>query len=155
MSLLLDGLDEVAADRREKCVDAINEFRTEHGLTALTVCSRSEEYQVLKAKISLEGAIMIQPLTAKQVDAYFERFGKCLVGLKQALKKDKALQELAETPLMLSILALAYSGKQAEERRTTKKFSESRFLTRISTECSSAGTEGQAQYTQKARRYIK
>jgi predicted NACHT family NTPase len=115
MLLLLDGLDEAKADSRGKCVDAINQFRKEHGLTSLVVCSRIEEYAALDAKLSLEGAITLQPLTSRQVNAYFERFGKNLAGVKQLLKKDKALQELAETPLMLSIMVLAYKDSKPDE----------------------------------------
>ena len=33
--LLLDGLDEVKLESRTKCVDAINQFRKEHGLPRL------------------------------------------------------------------------------------------------------------------------
>lgn len=115
MFLLLDGLDEVKQDSRAKFIEAINQFRTEHGLTALVVCSRIEEYRSIYMKLSLQGAIALQPLTLKQVNAYFDKFGESLVGVKQLLKKDKVLQELAETPLMLGIMALAYKDKKPEE----------------------------------------
>jgi len=115
MLLLLDGLDEVKADSRAKCVEAINQFRKEYGLTSLVVCSRIEEYSMLDTKLSLQGAITLQRLTSEQINAYFDRSGKSLSSVKQILKKDKALQELAETPLMLSIMALAYKDKNADE----------------------------------------
>ena len=35
--LLLDGLDEVRRESRDKCVDAINKFRKENGLTSIAV----------------------------------------------------------------------------------------------------------------------
>ncbi|MBK9602163.1 MAG: type II toxin-antitoxin system prevent-host-death family antitoxin, partial [Anaerolineales bacterium] len=60
--LLLDGLDEVRQESRAKCVEAINAFRKEHGLTSLAVCSRSQDYADLNAKLSFEGAIEVQPL---------------------------------------------------------------------------------------------
>ena len=115
MLLLLDGLDEVKQTSRAKCVEVINQFRTGHGLTSLVVCTRIKEYSATNTKLSLEGAITLQPLTSKQVNAYFDKFGKSLAGAKQLLKKDKALQELAETPLMLSIVALAYKDTKADE----------------------------------------
>jgi hypothetical protein len=83
------------------------------------VCSRLGEYSALAGKLALEGAITLQPLTPKQINAYFERFAKSLAGVKGLLKKDKALQELAETPLMLSIMALAYKDRQAGELVTS------------------------------------
>jgi hypothetical protein len=110
--LLLDGLDEVRQESRAKCVEAINAFRKEHGLTSLAVCSRSQDYADLNAKLSFEGAIEVQPLTQKQITEFFNRFGKEMVGIKQVLKKDSALREMAETPLFLSIMIMAYQDKQ-------------------------------------------
>jgi len=113
--LLLDGLDEVRQESRAKCVEAINSFRKEHGLTSLAVCSRSQDYADLNAKLSFEGAIEVQPLTQKQITEFFNRFGKEMAGIKQVLKKDNALREMAETPLFLSIMILAYRDKQDVE----------------------------------------
>ena len=109
---LLDGLDEVQQESRAKCVEAINAFRKEHGLTSLAVCSRSQDYADLNAKLSFEGAIEVQPLTQKQITEFFNRFGKEMAGIKQVLKKDTALREMAETPLFLSIMIMAYRDKQ-------------------------------------------
>jgi hypothetical protein len=109
--LLLDGLDEVRQESRAKCVEAVNAFRKEHGLTSLAVCSRSQDYADLNTKLSFEGAIEVQPLTQKQITEFFNRFGKEMSGIKQVLKKDSALREMAETPLFLSIMIMAYRDK--------------------------------------------
>jgi len=113
--LLLDGLDEVRQESRTKCVEAINVFRKEHGLTSLAVCSRSQDYADLNAKLSFEGAIEVQPLTQKQITEFFNRFGKEMAGIKQVLKKDGSVREMAETPLFLSIMIMAYRDKQDVE----------------------------------------
>ncbi len=110
--LLLDGLDEVRQENRAKCVEAINAFRKEYGLTSLAVCSRSQDYADLNTKLSFEGAIEVQPLTQKQITEFFNRFGKEMAGIKQVLKRDSALREMAETPLFLSIMIMAYRDKQ-------------------------------------------
>jgi hypothetical protein len=110
--LLLDGLDEVRQESRAKCVEAINEFRKEHGLTSLAVCSRSQDYADLNTKLSFEGAIEVQPLTQGQITEFFNRFGDEMAGIKQALEKDSGLREMAETPLFLSIMIMAYRNKQ-------------------------------------------
>ena len=129
MLLLLDGLDEVKQDRRAKCVEAINLFKHEHGLTSVVICSRSEEYSLLNTRLSLQGAITIQPLSAKQIEAYFDRFGKSLSSVKQWLHKNPDLGDLAQTPLMLSIIVLAYKGLKPEELlRLTNKEDQRRYL---------------------------
>ena len=118
--LLLDGLDEVRQESRAKCVEAINAFRKEYGLTSLAVCSRSQDYADLNAKLSFEGAIEVQPLTQEQITEFFNRLGKEMAGIKQVLKKDSALREMAETPLFLSIMIMAYRDKQDVEILVSK-----------------------------------
>jgi DNA polymerase III delta prime subunit len=114
--LLLDGLDEVSSNRRrEACVMAINDFRQERGLTPLVVCCRVEEYEALTTRLDLGGAVSLQPLTEKQVDDYLDQAGQELAALRTALKDDSILYELAQTPLMLSIMTLAYRGISVDE----------------------------------------
>ena len=113
---LLDGLDEVAAEHRAACVQAINTYRQDHGLVPLAVCSRVVDYEALAAnKLRLQGAIVVQQLTTQQVAAYLERAGEKVAGIRAALHEDAELHEMLDTPLMLSIVALAYAGKPAAE----------------------------------------
>ena len=113
---LLDGLDEVAPKYRDDCVKAINEFRQEH-LVPLVVCSRVADYEVLTARLRLQGAVLLQSLTPQQIDDYLGGVGEALSPLRETLQDDPTLQELAETPLMLSIMTLAYQGMSAEDLR--------------------------------------
>jgi MFS family permease len=135
--LLLDGLDEVRQESRAKCVEAINAFRKDHGLTSLAVCSRSQDYADLNAKLSFEGAIEIQSLTKGQITEFFNRFGNEMAGIKQALEKDSDLREMAETPLFLSIMLLAYRDKQDVEilvsgdEKTRRKHLFDTYITRM------------------------
>ncbi|HNE06319.1 MAG TPA: NACHT domain-containing protein, partial [Anaerolineales bacterium] len=110
--LLLDGLDELGKESYAKCVGAINQFRREHGLTSVVVCSRSQVYEGINTKLSLNGAIEVQPLTHMQVEEYIDNFGNQLASLRLALQKDTTLRKIAETPLFLSIMIVAYHGKQ-------------------------------------------
>jgi len=112
--LLLDGLDEVKREYREDCVRAINDFRQEH-LVPLVVCSRVAAYQALTTRLRLEGAVLLQPLTPQEVDEYLGRAGIALSAVRETLQHDPTLQELAETPLMLSVMTLAYRGISVEE----------------------------------------
>jgi DNA polymerase III delta prime subunit len=111
---LLDGLDEVADERRADCVDVINGYLNEHSAQAV-ICCRKEEYEALDAKLKLQSAILLQPLTPEQIDGYLERLSPDLNALREALKEDQELREFAKTPLILSIMTLAYLGMPVEE----------------------------------------
>ncbi len=106
--LLLDGLDEVKSEARDKCIVAINDFRQNH-LVPLAVCSRTADYEALAGKLQLQTAITLRPLTSAQIDAYLAGAGIALHAVRATLQHDPVLQELAQSPLILSIMALAYS----------------------------------------------
>jgi MFS family permease len=106
--LLLDGLDEVNAEYREACVKAINNFRNEHGQTQLVICSRITDYEALTTQLKLLEAVLIQALTSEQIDEYLVGAGDERSALRQALKYDTDLQVMAQSPLMLSIMIVAY-----------------------------------------------
>lgn len=119
--LLLDGLDEVTAEHRDACVEAINEYRTiEGGFVPLVVCSRIADYEVLKIKLRLQGAVVIQSLTKLQVDNYLKQIGRPLAAVRAALRDDITLWELMDNPLMLSIVALAYKDTSPAKLRATE-----------------------------------
>jgi hypothetical protein len=115
---LLDGLDEVQAEHRAACIDAINTFRQDHGLLPLAVCSRITEYEAMGLQLRLQGAIVVQPLTRPQVNSYLAQVGHPLAAVRAALQDDPLLWELLDTPLMLTIVTLAYAGQRAEALRT-------------------------------------
>jgi len=111
---LLDGLDEVTPAYQAACVEAINTYRQEHGLVPLVVCSRRSDYFAQTTRVLLDCAVVVQPLTAEQIDGYIASGGEKLAALRLALRDDPVLRELATTPLMLSVLAAAYAGKSIE-----------------------------------------
>jgi hypothetical protein len=113
--LLLDGLDEVKAEQRNACVQALNQFMQTHGTTELIICCRIQDYQALSDRLMLRSAICIQPLTSDQINQYFEQAGKQLDSLKKLLRQDEELQGLATSPLMLSIMSLAYQGSKLKD----------------------------------------
>ena len=123
---LLDGLDEVAPEHRAACVEAINTFRRQHGLVPLAVCCRAADYQALPTRVELSGAVVIEPLSRAQVSTYLKQAGKPLAGVRTALRDDETLWELLDTPLMLSIVTLAYRGRSAAEVRATGSLEERR-----------------------------
>jgi DNA polymerase III delta prime subunit len=112
---LLDGLDEVVTANRSACVAAINAYMESNGVPGLVVCSRLKEYTDLPVRSHVTGAICLQPLTQEQVRDYAARSGNALGGLSAALEKDQVLRTLAETPLMLDVMSMAYRDLPAEE----------------------------------------
>ena len=117
MLLLLDGLDEVKQEYREACVKALNDFRQEHGLTPIVVCSRVADYDVLTTQIKLDlyHAVLLQSLTAEQINKYLEGTGIELLAVRETLSHDATFQELARSPLMLNVMILAYQGISIED----------------------------------------
>jgi len=107
--LLLDGLDEVKEDYQAECVEAINAFAEEFALPGLVVCSRLQEYTALPVRLKLNEAIRLQPLSSDQIDDYVARAGYKVAALQSVLQQDQILQEQAQSPLMLSIMSMAYS----------------------------------------------
>ncbi len=104
---LLDGLDEVDPAHRPACAEAINAFRARHPDMSMLVTARNRDYQALATRLHMDKAIILQPLTEEQIDTYLRRRGGKLDGLRASLAADRTLRELAQTPLMLSIMTLA------------------------------------------------
>ncbi|CAH2572143.1 hypothetical protein PRNO82_01543 [Planktothrix rubescens] len=112
--LLLDGLDEVRGKYREDCVEAINQFMQNYGLTEMVVCSRIKDYQALSNRLQVRGAICVQPLTSEQINQYLDQAGEQLQGVKTLLQQDIAMQEMMKSPLTLSIVSMAYKDISVE-----------------------------------------
>jgi hypothetical protein len=74
-----------------------------------------EEYTRLPARLRLNGAICLNPLTPEQVDAYLQAGGAQLAALRASLQSDDGLAVLAQTPLFLSIMCLAYQDLKPEQ----------------------------------------
>ena len=116
--LLLDGLDEVNAKQRQGCLEAINHFNQDYGQTETVVCSRIKDYEALSTRLQFQSAIYLQPLTLPQIDRYLSTAGAKLAALNTALHTSTTLQELAQSPLMINIMALAYQDITLEQLPT-------------------------------------
>jgi HEAT repeat protein len=118
MAILLDGLDEVNDDRRAAVARLLNEtYLLHYPESVVVVCSRTAEYQPLQAdkrnRLQLRGAVTLQSLTYPQVQHYLDKAGAR--GLRDALDREASLYELAESPLTLSMMVLAYGSLTAVE----------------------------------------
>ena len=110
---LLDGFDEVAVEHRAGCLAAINAYRREHGWVPIVVCSRTAEYEALTERLNVPAAVVVQPLSRGQIATYLESSGEPLAAVREALGANSDLWEMLQTPLMLSIVALAYQHAPA------------------------------------------
>ncbi|HET7463117.1 MAG TPA: NACHT domain-containing protein [Longimicrobium sp.] len=113
--LLFDGLDEVVAERRAACVEAIDAFVHGCGIPGLAVCCRRDEYLELPVQLNVGGAVTLLPLTGEQIDAYVAAAGDGLSGVRSALTENAGLRALAESPLMLNVITAAFAGVPAHE----------------------------------------
>src|SRR5262249_55464840 len=100
---------------RAACMQAINEYHQVHHLVPLVVCCRVNEYMSQVNRLALYRAITIQPLTIEQINEYLMRIGERVASLRIAFQNDPVLQELATTPLMLTILILVYQDSSLDD----------------------------------------
>ena len=98
---LLDGLDEVAQDRRTACVDAIHAYQESRNLGRLAVCCRVAQYAGLP-DLDLRAAIRVEKLTREDVEREICKPG--LEYVRRALESDPELWEVVDTPLWLHVL---------------------------------------------------
>jgi hypothetical protein len=108
LRLFLDGLDEVPAERRAACVEAINEFLREGSPDSVVVCCRFNEYTELPVRLMLNGALRLRTLSRAQIREHLDRAGTRLQVLRSLLERDSSLQVLAQTPFMLSLMIRTY-----------------------------------------------
>ena len=108
---LLDGLDEVKAEQRAACVEAINDFRQSHGLLPLVITSRTNDYESLPKQLQLHGAIFVRPLSYEHVNGYLNDLGPAGEPVRSVLREDSSLWDLVDSPLLLNIVTVAFSGQ--------------------------------------------
>ena len=76
----------------------------------MVVCSRIKDYEALSERLRLRSAIYVQPLTPQQVDQYLEQVREPLTALKTVLNQNAEIKTFAASPLILSVMSLAYQG---------------------------------------------
>lgn len=115
LTLCLDGLDEVAVDHRNACVQGLNQFLQTHGRTEVVVCSRVKDYESLSARLRVKCAIYVQPLSEQQIDQYLDQAGEQLLALQQIFTHSPEIKAFAASPLILSVMSLACQEASIDE----------------------------------------
>jgi predicted NACHT family NTPase len=119
--LLLDGLDELPAAQRPPCVTALNQFHRDYG-PEMVVCSRRDDYAALTERLTFQTALYLQALTPAQVMQYLERLPN-LTGLRTLLTREvPQLLPLAQSPLMLNIMIMAFEGAQTPQLQPAQDY---------------------------------
>jgi HEAT repeat protein len=137
VAVLMDGLDEVGASYRADLVRLLNEaYLTplkDYPDAVVVVCSRINEYLSLQdnplqddeTRLQLRGAVTLQPLTREQIESYLD--AAQATGLREAFPNDAVLYEIAQTPLTLSMMVLAYGGLAPKDIPAQLSLSEHRY----------------------------
>ncbi|MEM7578435.1 MAG: NACHT domain-containing protein [Cyanobacteria bacterium P01_A01_bin.80] len=111
---LLDGLDELAAERQKPCVEKINDFlQPGNWDNPLVVCSRTEEYQNYQTKLKLNTSLQVCSYTPQQVYKYLRDTKN--EKLWDSINNNADLSDLARTPLFLNIIVIAAKGISIEK----------------------------------------
>lgn len=106
---LLDGLDEVEESARAACVQAIIHLKEQSAdYLPCVICCRMGEYENLSTRLPFQYAIMLLPLSDNQIERYLSSISGNLDALREALREDRELFELARRPLLLSVFTQAY-----------------------------------------------
>ncbi|MCF6323989.1 MAG: NACHT domain-containing protein [Gammaproteobacteria bacterium] len=108
--LLLDGLDEVNVECQMSCIQALNKFQNQPRPVGMAICSREGDYTNCSPPLALKNAVVIQPLSSKQLDHYLQTISVPSYGLHAAVTHNSEIKTLLTTPLMLSIATTAYKN---------------------------------------------
>lgn len=113
--LLLDGFDEIKAEYKDACVISINDFIQKHRFTRIVICSSTDENTNLLSQLNVDTTIFVKPITSDQVDAALSQAGPSLGGLRDLLRLNSDLREIAKSPRMLNIMSQISQNSSLEE----------------------------------------
>lgn len=110
--LLIDGLDEMAAETRTRALAELNTLisAADIALSRCIVCSRTLEYAEANIPLVLPAALELQPLSSSQVQDAFAQAGPPVAPLCAAMANAQELESLLQTPLLLSVAVRAFAG---------------------------------------------
>jgi hypothetical protein len=114
---LLDGLDEVNAEQREACLQAIKTFvENPNRHIEYMLCSRQIEFVELQTRLNVPGEIVLQPLSWDAIQKYIQ--GNEFAALRALLDENTILREdFAPIPFMLNTMAYVTQGDSIEKAR--------------------------------------
>ncbi|MEO8391427.1 MAG: HEAT repeat domain-containing protein [Chloroflexota bacterium] len=118
--ILLDGLDELGSEyeiagTRQKFDPRIKFIQQLPRNNYVLISCRVKDYQEIDEKITLNGAVTLQPLDDSQIAKYLQNYPNLL----SAVEGDDGVREMTRIPLLLSLFTFAYFeiGNRASELR--------------------------------------
>jgi DNA polymerase III delta prime subunit len=118
---LLDGLDELGLVRQQKCTEQLNQFAQTY--PQMVVCCRVKEFRQVGVKLSnLRGAVQLEPLSDRQIQAYLAAVGKSALWeqiqtvpemhnlLQPVVDPDYDEPGLLRVPLFISLVARVFEA---------------------------------------------
>lgn len=133
--LLFDGLDEVAIEQQEACLNAINSFRARHGLVDMAISCRNEDYARIGERLKLNGALLIRSLSDQQIEAFLDEAEGLTTGMMGFIDDNQMVQELFRSPLVLNLLVRAFrkdeAGNAYEDIRVSDEHLFSHYVSRM------------------------
>ncbi len=129
IAVFFDGLDEVDDAHRARLVELLNTtFLSRYSNHTTLVCSRINEYlpfqEHKEKRLNLDGAVTLQPLNDTQIINYLAQTNS--KGIIDTLLVDESIKEMARTPLILSMMSLAYGSAIPVELNSELSLTEKR-----------------------------
>ena len=112
--LFFDGLDQMEYPKQLKCVEAISKFFEHNNKTDIVITCLIQKEIMRTERFLPEQTIyfQVQLLDTEQIENYLNRLRDTgntnQQGLRDLLKKNRVIADLARTPLMLNIMAKIY-----------------------------------------------
>lgn len=111
----LDGLDELDPRSQIGCIEALEKFLKQNSALSTIVCCRRADYEQGQKQLKqLNGAIYLKPISLDKIHQYLKTLDRG--SLWTAIQANPELLELAQLPLFLTMLVVAYQGKPIRDR---------------------------------------
>lgn len=120
---LIDGFDEIESRSQPLFIKNINSLiEKSESNVSMILCSRESTIKkVLPLKLNFGLSVRLETLSEDEIDAYLEKGGEDLVGLRSVLsnlshfdKLDENERHLVQTPFMLTIMSATYFGRSED-----------------------------------------
>ena len=121
--LCLDGLDELDRPLRAACTQQINQFKSTFLPFRVVVTSRKDEYLGIRSPLNSCDVIALQPFNQEEIWAYLDEQYGTYDALKEDLKRDSELLELATSAIWLDVMRATYADAPGTSIQSFAHFS--------------------------------